>query len=446
MRLIGSFLKSDRWKTVGRNLAGNVVVRGVVATSNLLQVPIVINHLDAEAFGLWSLLTSVTMLFTITDLGIGNSLQMQAGTLFGQGRRQECGALVESAMRVLIAIMGLVSFLGLVAYFHAELLARILGVEIESEGELRMALPAAIICYAASVPGACLGRVCVAIGRGLEFNIIQSVAQIVALGSVVAWTKINHNISGLVVASTLPAVILSTMGAIVLTRREGIRAGATEVSWRQGWSVTKLGIFYLVPQLVSMLMLSLPQIILSRYLSLIEVAQYNVVTRVFGFLSAPLAMITNSIGATMAVAMGERDYEWMRKVFWKFMFGGICFGLLASGAGFIASQYGAFQMMTRGEVAVPSTFFLLGFAAWAAVSSLGATLGSYLNNVGRPHLQGIYSGVFILIIGLSLGPGIQQFGASAVPWLLAGIYILVVAPALLWDCLRFLNQIKHAPA
>ncbi|HKF65579.1 MAG TPA: hypothetical protein VKB36_03595, partial [Vicinamibacterales bacterium] len=60
---------SSELATVGRNLSTRYLAIAVEMAVGLLVLPFNLSHLGKSAYGLWALTTSITMYFSVLDLG-----------------------------------------------------------------------------------------------------------------------------------------------------------------------------------------------------------------------------------------------------------------------------------------------------------------------------------------------------------------------------------------
>jgi O-antigen/teichoic acid export membrane protein len=78
---------SARSRAVGVFFATSVAARVLGIACQLLQVPIAMKALGAEAFGLWMTLTGIGAMIMFADLGVGQSAQNKLAEAFAAGRR-----------------------------------------------------------------------------------------------------------------------------------------------------------------------------------------------------------------------------------------------------------------------------------------------------------------------------------------------------------------------
>jgi O-antigen/teichoic acid export membrane protein len=101
----------DRQLTlVTRNLSTRYLAIGVDGVIGLMLMPFNVSHLGQSAYGLWALTTSITMYFSVLDLGYGGSLVKFVAQYRAWRDRQALNEIL-STMFVVFTVVGLVTFL-----------------------------------------------------------------------------------------------------------------------------------------------------------------------------------------------------------------------------------------------------------------------------------------------------------------------------------------------
>ena len=67
--------KHERTRLAQKNILLSFVIKGLSIALNLVFVPLTINYIDAERYGIWLTLSSIILWFNFFDLGLGNGLR-----------------------------------------------------------------------------------------------------------------------------------------------------------------------------------------------------------------------------------------------------------------------------------------------------------------------------------------------------------------------------------
>ena len=78
-----------------------------------MYVPLLLNYLDAERYGVWLTLTSIVGWFTFFDAGLGNGLRNNLTEAFAKGNMIQAKEYISTTY----AIIGLIFFSVLILFF-----------------------------------------------------------------------------------------------------------------------------------------------------------------------------------------------------------------------------------------------------------------------------------------------------------------------------------------
>ncbi|MEW5961224.1 MAG: oligosaccharide flippase family protein, partial [Chloroflexota bacterium] len=95
---------------LARNTLYNLIGQGAPMLVALFAIPLLINGLGTERFGVLTLAWMVIGYFSLFDLGLGRALTKMVAEKLGAGREQEIPALVWTAL-FLMVLLGLVGTL-----------------------------------------------------------------------------------------------------------------------------------------------------------------------------------------------------------------------------------------------------------------------------------------------------------------------------------------------
>lgn len=68
-------IKNERSKILRNNILFSCVLKGIGLATSLLIVPITINYLNNEVYGIWMTLTSILFWIGAFDIGLGNGMR-----------------------------------------------------------------------------------------------------------------------------------------------------------------------------------------------------------------------------------------------------------------------------------------------------------------------------------------------------------------------------------
>ncbi|MCJ7623817.1 MAG: oligosaccharide flippase family protein, partial [Anaerolineaceae bacterium] len=94
----------ERYRRVVLTGASSLVYKGITTLTGLISVPLTVNYLGEERYGLWMTITSTLALLTFADLGLGNGLINAVSKADGLNEKANATKAVSSAFFMLLAI------------------------------------------------------------------------------------------------------------------------------------------------------------------------------------------------------------------------------------------------------------------------------------------------------------------------------------------------------
>jgi O-antigen/teichoic acid export membrane protein len=294
--------------------ATSLAARVVGIICQLLQVPLVITALGSEAFGLWVTMTSFTSLMQFTDLGLGIGVQNRLTEKLSQGEFGGARMLFGSVF-VSLGVIGMT--LGTILTLTMPQLDLTALFQLDDPATIRAAPEAALALgwvFCAGFPLGLAQRLAFARQEGWMFNVTQATGSLGAL-AVVAWgTHANWSLWLLVVATQ---GILQLANAILLgvqlIQLRWYRHPFPSFSFGHVRELLGVGAFFGVQQIVSTVMFSLPQVIISLSLGAAAVTPYNLVQRLFNLFAITQNAFLLPLWPAYAEARVRGEFDWMRQ-------------------------------------------------------------------------------------------------------------------------------------
>lgn len=105
--------KNQRTKDIKKNIVAGFGIKGVSIITQLLLVPLTINYISSELYGIWLTLSSIIQWINFFDIGFGNGLRNKLGEALALGHIKRAKIYVSTTY----VIMGIIFFLlGIILY------------------------------------------------------------------------------------------------------------------------------------------------------------------------------------------------------------------------------------------------------------------------------------------------------------------------------------------
>jgi len=293
--------------------ATSLAARGIGIACQLLQVPLVIGLLGPEAFGFWMTLTSLTALVQFADLGLGIGAQNRLAEHFAHHEFAKARALFGSVF-VCLAGVGLALGAGLALLLPRLDLAHLFHLQ---DAATTMHAPGAALAvcwfFCAGLPFGLAQRLAFAQQEGWMHNAAQAVGSVVSLAAVAWGVHARWNLIGLV-AAVQGAVLLGNalLLAVQLTRLRWLSFRRFTFRPALVRGLLGLGALFSVQQVLSTVLFSLPQVIISAQFGAAAVTPYNLVQRLFNLFAVVQNAFLLPLWPAWSQARALGEFAWMR--------------------------------------------------------------------------------------------------------------------------------------
>ncbi len=298
---------------------GGLVIKGGSIIINLLYVPLLINFLDSERYGIWIALTSFLTWFQFFDIGIGNGLRNNLTRALLEKDYTSAKKLISTSyVLVLFIFTGLALLFSLIA-FQVNW-AHFLNVNIIDNKEL-------IILTLIVFIGLCMRFIVQLIQPILfatqkaaissAFPAVSNLAGLVAI-FILSKTNLPPLLTAGFILSTVP-VLTFVAGSLILfnTSLKHIQPALKYVDFAYAKPVTTLGFKFLFIQIAAVILNSSASILLIKLFGPNEVTVYNIVYKYFQVIVIVNTIIVTPLWSGFAEKFALKDYEWIKDIFKK---------------------------------------------------------------------------------------------------------------------------------
>ncbi|MEM6548627.1 MAG: oligosaccharide flippase family protein [Pseudomonadota bacterium] len=418
----GASLAQLRERRIALSAAMAMVAKAVAVLAGIISVPLTLDYLGTERFGLWMMLSSLIVFLNFADLGIGNGLVTLISAAHGRDDTAAVRAHVSSAFCVLTAMAALI--LGVFAALYAALpWDQLFNLTSDlARAEAGPSVAALILCTACAIPAGIVQRAQMALQLGYWASSWQCAANLLALAMLVLaiWAK-----------ASLPILVLAFVGTPVLVGvinaalffgvlRPAYRPSFGAVSRAVMGSVVGKGVLFLLLQVFVAVTFMSDNFFIAHKIGAEAVAGYAVPEKLFGLIGMLIALSLAPLWPAYGEALARGDRDWTRRTLRRSTLwaGGIA--ALACGAMVLAAPM-ILSIWTAGAVtaALP---LLLALAAVKVVDSVARAVSMYLCGANVILLQVVLNAlamVAAVVLKLWL---IDVFGLSGAAWATAISY------------------------
>lgn len=404
--------------------------------TGIVTVPITLNYLGEDLFGVWMVLMSVVGFLSFYDLGIGVGLRNLLIECVAKDDYEKPKRLIGNALMVttmLAAVMIVIVFTVLPLLPWGEL------IKCKNPASVPQILPAAqavIVMFALGLPIAQLQNIANAYQRGYWGYLCFLIGRIFGFLFVLwsAWTQqalwvLAGGYVGIPFMVTLVGWVVFLIAAPEL-RPWSVRFEQTLIRPLFG-----IGFFVMLHHLSFAMVNTSAIMLIANTIDAASAVPYSVTTRLLGV----SGVITGSMMVGVSVAVGEawhrQDYAWVKKTVRRSELMMLLVGIVPLILFLFAGQP-IILWWTDSVEAVPSFFLLLACVLLISASAVGSIYTNCLmamNYVRFVAITKFIAGIFVVLFGYAIGVVTQS------PTMIAYLQFVIGAliPSLLfWRTMR----------
>lgn len=389
---------SERSLIVKRNILQSSIFKVLSIVLSLLIVPLTINYISAEQYGIWLTVSSIVAWISYFDLGLGHGLRNRFAECKAQGNTHLAKQYISTSFAIFSIIFVALFIIFFIAnhFLNWQAFLKISQLE-NSELQSLMLILVGFFCLTMIFKvtnSLLLGDQRTAFASG-----IAVADQFLALVIIYILTKtVEPRILYLAFSSYgVPFVVLLIITVLLFSKR-GIfyqyRPSLSCIDFHLTKRLLGLGVKFFVIQVSLLVIFQFVNIILSRNCGQLAVAQYNLSYKYFNMLHMAEVIILTPFWTAFTDAYTKRDYPWMKSICKKLNRLAVLSIPVVVVMVLIAPLF--FKLWLNDSVEVP--YYLNICMAIYMVSMIYASLQMYLlNGLGKVNIQLIIYVLFSVI-------------------------------------------------
>lgn len=421
----------DRHRRAVLTSATNIAGRAITLAATLATIPMVMRHLGPEEFGLWMVISSLTVLLGFADLGIGNGVLNSVATASGRDDLPRIRAIVAAA-GVMLAVVGVVVLLLGWAVVPWVDWSQVFGLRSSRAAlDMTAALLVFAACFALSIPLGIVARVQMGLQLGYVAGFWQALGSLAGLAGIFLAVRLGAGLPWLVAALLGGPLLASLANTAWFFGRS--RPDLRPATWRPEPGLIpelfRLGALFLVLQIAVALAFASDNVIAAKLLGAEAITDFAVAARLFAVVSAVMAILLQPLWPAYAEAIARRDLAWVRQTLRRASWGAAA--LAAVGSAVLVVAFDWITGLWLGRPLQISMLLLAGLALWPVLDAVGNSLASFLNGARVVGPQVVLASIFATCCVVAKVVMVRRFGIDALPWATILTYVgLTLIPLL----------------
>ena len=319
MNLVGilDFFKGHtRGKRAKRQVLYSIIIKGISLSIGLLYVPLLLNYLTQEKYGIWLTLISILGWFSFLDLGMGNGLRNKLTEAFAIPDFKLGRKLVSTTYAVLICIFSVVLIIFHLSNFFLNWNS-ILNTKTIDNNELYILTSIVFTFFIIRFIVQIVSVIFLADQRPSATGIINTSGNLISFLIVLILTKITINgnliLLGTII-SAVPVILLIAVSIAVFNNRyKKLKPSVKEIDFNVSKGIINLGARFFFLQITYIIIFTTSNFFIAQFYGPGEVAVYNIAYKYFQIPVMVYAIFMSPLWSAVTDAYVKSDYNWMKK-------------------------------------------------------------------------------------------------------------------------------------
>ncbi len=377
---------SDRTNTIIRNVVFSTLIRGVNILVSLILVPLTINYVSAELYGIWLSLSSIVSWFSFFDIGFGLGMRNKLTTALALHKYKYGKILVSTTyafMSLIFLIVGIVACIGCTLVDWEFLL----NISPGYNDIVTKSFQIVIVAFCLRMVLQIVGNVCQAYQMTALAGFVDMMGNVIALVFVILLTITFAPDLILLSGALCFAPLIAFFVANIVLYQNKFLIVSPSINYVRRFvlkDITNLGVKFFLIQIICVVLYQTTNFIISHFCGPEQVTVYNIAYKYLNVAVFIFAVVQSPIWSAFNDAYALNDYKWMENIYRKLMLmmlsAEICLFLMV-----IVSPI-AYRIWLGDSVIVPINVTIL-VAIYVGVQFINSMQAMILNGMGKIKLQ-----------------------------------------------------------
>lgn len=373
----------------------NVLSQIVQLMTGIISVPLALDYVGPERFGIWMTLSTALTFITFSDLGIGIGVQDQLSKYIARGdyisaRRSFFSSLV-FVVFVFFCVMAVSVFVitsfDLAGFFSLK--------SVEAIDEIVPTTLTVVFCVAIGLPSGIIQRTYNALQDGFVVAVIQAISRFLSLFLLYLVVKLEMGLPALVfVVGGVPNLVLLGFGALILLKRNKwirpVFALKDEFFNIELLShIIRVGTLGLGAAIAIYFVNNSPPVVMANKYGAEGVADFAVLLKLISIPGLLLTYVLLPLWPAIAEAKAKMDSKWIKNTYLKCVRMTIIISLLSFGAIILFGRE-IIEHWTNDNRVVPSFELVLASSIFMLIGYWNTLVSVVLNGLSRFKGQATY--------------------------------------------------------
>lgn len=398
------FKEQNRTSVVIRQALYSFLLKGVSVIISFIYVPLLLNYLDTEKYGIWLTLVTVTNWVTLFDIGLGNGLRNKLTEALADKDLK----LGRTYISTTYALLGLITVALLLAFNAVNQFIpwnSFLNSKLIAPQELLFVTSIAFSGTILRFFFQLIGVIFLAHQQSSMndlINTVSSFCSLIGVGLVSLLMPRGNLILLSAIITLTPVLVYLTFSVISFkTRFKEIQPSISHVRLSYSKPLFLLSSQFFIVQVTALIIYASANVLVANLFNPAEVILYNIAFTIFNATIMVMTLCLSPIWSSVTEAYALRDFDYLKKMLRRLNYLSVLFSL---GVLFLlAISDPLYHIWLKGKVEIPFTISL-AMALYAIVYMFQAPYSAFINGMGKVRFTSLLAvpGIIVYLSGAIL--------------------------------------------
>jgi len=394
----GFFIRGDdRTLRAKKNIGVAFLTKGLSVLLSFIIVPLTLNYVGKEEYGIWMIISSIIAWFNFFDIGLGNGLRNKLAESLALDQVDTARVYISSTF-VLITLISLLMFLcfSVVSCFISW--DAVVNTSIVTNMELRRIVIVVFFFFCIDFILKTVASVLQAMQRYAIYDIIKLLAQFLGLIAIFILTHTTRNSLFLlcIVYGGQSAVVMLIATVILFQGSlKRFRPSLKFVRLKQAMPLLNLGMRFFFVQIFYMIISQTSFILVAQFFGPQDVTVFNLGVRYISIMPMIYIMVLTPFLSAFTEAYTKKEFNCIRNTISRI---NLIWALCSIGTGLLVLASRIFFKLWVGNAITVPLILIIALAVSSVINTWGATFSIFLNGIGKIRIQLYFLGTQAILI------------------------------------------------
>ena len=378
--------KNSRTLNLQKNVILSFVLKGISIGISFLLVPLTLNYLESERYGLWLTLSSIIGWASLFDIGLGNGFRNK----FAEAIAVKNDSLAKTYVSTTFALLNIIIGCVLILFFVINQFIDwgiILNTVAESSHTLSLLVIITFTFFAIRFVLQITTSIFLADQKSALVdlvNMLGSLLSLIVILLLLQFWEPSLLYFGLAFSACPVVVLIATYFLTFTGKYAKYKPSLKYIDFKQSKSLMGLGVMFFIPQICSLIIFSTSNVIVTQLFSPSDVTVYNIAFKYFSVVTLFFNIILSPSWSAYTEAFVKQDVVWIKNMIRKMVLicAVFCFGTLV-----MAIFANPVYRLWVGESIVVPVSLTAGMALYVSIGNWNNIFAQFNAGVSKIYIQ-----------------------------------------------------------